>query len=95
MQEIYDLLTPLHFLTSYHISAVDVSQVHHNIHLRSPEMDLPLPGCEGRQRHHQKKGPVKLVLIEHVIEETDGLDGFAQTHLICQNTTVSSRKAEE
>lgn len=58
-------------------------------------MDLPLPGCEGRQRHDQKKGPVKLVVIEHVIEETDGLDGFAQTHLIRQDTAVSSGKAEE
>lgn len=82
-------------LTLYHVSAVDVSQVHHNVHLRSPELDLPLPGREGRQRHHQKKGPVKLVIVEHVIEEADGLDGFSQTHLICQDTTVSSGKTEE
>lgn len=85
----------LHYFKPYHVPAVDVSQVHHNIHLRSPELDLPLPGCEGRQRHHQKEGPVKLVLMEQVIEEADCLDGFAQTHLICQDTTVSSGKAEE
>lgn len=80
------------FFKSYHVSAADVSQVHHKIYLRSPELDLPLPGCEGRQRHHQKERPIKLVLIEQVTEEADSLDGFAQTHLICQDATVSSGK---
>lgn len=68
---------------SYHVSAVDVTQVDNNVHLWSPELDLSLPGCKCGQRHHQQEGPVQLMLMKQVIEKTDGLDGFTQAHFIC------------
>lgn len=74
----------------YHVPAADVSQVDHHVHLRGPQVDLPLPGRQRGERHDQQEGSVQLVLVEQVVEEADRLDGFAQTHLVSQDAAVAS-----
>lgn len=72
----------------YHVPAADVSEVDDDVHLRRPQLDLPLPGRDGGERHHQQEGSVELVLVEQVVEEADCLDGLPQTHLVCQDAAV-------
>lgn len=74
----------------YHVPAADVPQVHDNVHLRGPQLDLPLPGGDRRERHHQQERSVQLVLVKQVVEKADGLDGLPQPHLISQDTAVTS-----
>ena len=80
---------------TYHVSTADVSEIDHDIHHWSPEMNFPLPWDQRGQRHHEQEGPVKLVFMEHVAKETDGLDGLAQAHLISKDATVASGNYRE
>ena len=69
-------------------------QVNHHIQLGGPQLDLPLPGGEGGEGHHQQEGAVELVLAEQVAQEGDGLDGFPQAHLVSQDAAVSPGGAQ-
>jgi len=73
-----------------HASAADVSEVDDHVYHGSPQVDLPLPGGQRGQGHHQQEGPEQLVLVEQVAEEANGLDGLAQAHLVGQDATVAS-----
>ena len=53
-------------------------------------MNFPLPWNQRWQRYHEQEGPVQLVFMEHVAEETDGLDRLAQAHLVSEDATVAS-----
>lgn len=76
----------------YRFPAHHVSQVDHHVHVGGPGVKLSLPGGEGGQGHHYQRGPIQLVLVEHVGQERDGLDGFPQTHLISQDHTIAPEK---
>lgn len=39
--------------STYYFPAHDVAKVDHHIHVRGPGVELPLPGSERGQRHHQ------------------------------------------
>lgn len=74
---------------TYHAPAANIAQIDHHVHLGGPQLDLPLPGGESGERHHQQEWPVKLVVIEQVVQEADGLNGFSKAHLICKDAAVS------
>ena len=73
---------------TYQSSTFDVSQVHHHIHVWRPLLKFLLPGCDGGERYNKQKGSIDIVVMEQSTEETDGLDGFSQSHLIGKNTAV-------
>jgi len=38
-----------------------------------------------RERYNDEEGPVDALVLHEVSDEGDGLDGFAQAHLVCQD----------
>ena len=76
----------------YLASTVDVTYVDHSIHLRSPQLKLPLPGRHGGEGHHNQEWPVQLVSVEETVKEGYCLDGLPQTHLISKYHRVIPEK---
>ena len=74
---------------AHRLPAHDIADVHHHVHVGRPGLELPLPGGECGQRHHNQERPVELVVVEQVGQEGDSLDGLPQPHLISQDNTVA------
>lgn len=58
--------------------------IHDDIHVR-PGAKLSLPVGNSRQWGNDKEGSTD-PHTENLIQKCDGLDGFSQSHFICQNT---------
>ena len=56
-----------------------------NLEGREPFLELHLPVEHNRSGHHDQMGPPVIKIARQVPEQRDGLDGFAQTHLIREN----------
>ena len=56
--------------------------------VRRPQLKLAVPCRHGREWYDHKERSVELVVVGEVVEERDGLNGLAQSHLICQYDRV-------
>ena len=70
------------------LSADDVADVDHEIVVGGPLLKLSMPGGHGGERNDHEEWTVQLVVVGEVVEEGDGLDGLAQTHLVRQDHRV-------
>ena len=64
--------------------------VHHTVDFR-PCFKLPLPISNGRQWSNDQERTSD-TLTDYFLQERDGLDGFAETHLISKDAVLSVNK---
>ena len=76
------------FVLADNLARRRVPVVHHHVHLRGPLLKLLLPGGHGGERHAHEHGALEGVVVPQVFEETDGLDGLAEAHLVGQDEAV-------
>lgn len=79
-----------HLVLQNHLPADLGSVVHDDVHVR-PRAELPLPVGDGGQGGDDEEGASD-AHAEDLEEERDGLDGFPQTHLICQDAVFPERR---
>lgn len=53
----------------YRLSAQNIPQVDHNVHVGSPSTELALPGSKCGEWHNQEERPIQLVLMKQVGKE--------------------------
>lgn len=55
-------------------------------------MNFSLPRRQSRKWHDQQERPIQLMFMKQVVQKWNCLYCFTETHFICKNTAISSKK---
>lgn len=58
------------------------TQVRNHVHIRGPKLELTLPIDKSRKWRTDEEWSLGVALLEERVEERDGLNGLAETHLV-------------
>lgn len=86
-------MSEIEFSLSDQVSGLWISEVDDDIELGGPNLSFPEPVVECGCRSHDQEGSVILFFMVKIVEKTECLNCFSESHFICQNDIVAFGKA--